>query len=64
MHHLTIVLRQQACKAEPPAALPQPQPLTDAQARAVAQHAKAKQAQDEYRRLQYHFAQLQQRGRV
>ena len=64
MHHLTIGLRQQACKAEPPAALPQPQPQTDAQARAVAQHAKAKQAQLEYRRLQYHFAQLQQHGRV
>ena len=64
MHHLTIVLRQQACKAEPSAALPQPQPQTDARARAAAQHAKAKQAQLEYRRLQYHFAQLQQHGRV
>ena len=57
-------LRQQACKAELPVALPQPQPQTDAKARAVAQHAKAKQAQEEYRRLQYHFAQLQQHGRV
>ena len=51
---------------------PQPQPHADAhadahavaQARVVAQHAKTKQAQAEYRRLQLHFAQLQQHGRV
>ena len=50
-----------------PQSLPQPQqpqPLSDAHARVAAQHAKAKQAQAEYERLQRHFAQLQQQGRV
>ena len=42
----------------------QAQAQADAQARAAAQHAKAKQAQAEYHRLQHHFAQLQQHGRV
>ena len=68
--------QQQACKAEAAAAvhplrLPQPQSLpepqseslAEARARVDAQHAKAKQAQDEYRRLQNDFAQLQQRRR-
>ena len=39
---------------------PQSQSLSEARARVDAQHAKAKQAQDEYRRLQLDFAQLQQ----
>ena len=43
---------------------PQPQPLSDAHARVAAQHAKAKQAQAEYERLQRHFAQIQQQGSV
>ena len=43
---------------------PQPQPLSDAHARVAAQHAKAKEAQAEYERLQHHFAQLQQHDRV
>ena len=47
-----------------PQSQPQPQPLSDAHARVAAQHAKAKQAQAEYERLQRHFAQLQQQGRV
>ena len=79
VHHAITVLRQQACKAEAavaqllpqsqplPQSLPQPQqpqPLSDAHARVAAQHAKAKQAQAEYERLQRHFAQLQQQGRV
>ena len=68
--------RQQACKAEAAAAvhplrLPQPQSLpepqsqslAEARARSDAQHAKAKQAQDEYRRLQLDFAQQQQHCR-
>ena len=42
----------------------QPQPEADARARADAQHAKAKHAQTEFRRLQHHFAKLQQHGRV
>jgi hypothetical protein len=42
----------------------QPQPEADARARADAQHAKAKHAQTEFRRLQHHFAQLQQHDRV
>jgi hypothetical protein len=70
----------QARKAEAPTArpLPQPQPQprlqsqpqshsqpeADARARADAQHAKAKHAQTEFRRLQHHFSQLQQHGRV
>ena len=70
----------QARKAEAPAALPlpqpqpqprlqsqpqsQPQPEADARARADAQHAKAKHAQTEFRRLQHHFTQLQQHDRV
>ena len=71
------MLRQQARKAEVAVAQPlaqsQPQPLSqpqlqspqaEAQARVAAQHAKAKQAQDEYERLQRHFAQIQQQGRV
>ena len=37
----------------------QSQPQIDAQAKAVAQHAKAQRAQAEFRRLQVHFAQLQ-----
>ena len=68
--------RQQARKAEAaaevhPLRLPQPQSLpepqlqwlAEARARVDAQHAKAKQAQDEYRRLQLDFAQLQQHCR-
>ena len=67
---------QQACTAEAAAAvhplrLPQPQSLpepqsqslAEARARMDAQHARAKQAQDEYRRLQLDFAQLQQHRR-
>jgi hypothetical protein len=66
---------QQACNAEAAAAvhplrLPQPQSLpepqsqslAEARARVDAQQAKAKQAQDEYRRLQLDFAQQQQHG--
>ena len=80
VHHAITVLRQQACKAEAavaqllpqsqplpqslPQPQPQPQPLSDAHARVAAQHAKAKHAQAEYERLQRHFAQLQQQGRV
>ena len=80
MHHAITVLRQQACNAEAavvqllpqsqplpqllPQPQPQPQPLSDAHARVAAQHAKAKQAQAEYERLQRHFAQIQQQGRV
>ena len=73
-------ITMQARKAEARAALPlpqpqpqprlqsqpqsQPQPEADARARADAQHAKAKHAQTEFRRLQHHFAKLQQHGRV
>ena len=71
--------RQQACKAEAAAAVhplrldPQPQSLPEPQsqsqspaeawARVDALHAKTKQAQDEYRRLQLDFAQQQQHCR-
>ena len=68
--------RQQACTAAAaavvhPLRLPQPQSLpepqsqslAEARARMDAQHARAKQAQDEYRRLQLDFAQLQQHCR-
>ena len=48
-----------------PQSLPEPQSqsLAEARARVDAQHARAKQAQDEYRRLQLDFAQLQQHCR-
>ena len=48
-----------------PQSLPEPQSqsLAEARARVDAQHAKAKHAQDEYRRLQHDFAQLQQHCR-
>ena len=47
-----------------PHAQPQSQPQADARARVAAQHAKAKQAQAEFRRLQHRSAQLQQHDRV
>ena len=74
--HALCAAPQQVCKAEAAAAvhplrLPQPQSLpepqsqslAEARARVDAQLARAKQAQDEYQRLQLDFAQLQQHCR-